>query len=116
MSATIDEVKITRCDQTGLDLYADVTFPQDAMNQQVFAEIGVINNGQFEKVLQSTYSLEDGDGDGRWTGLGIESPCFYGTGKDIVAKAWATYMMPQESLPGQSTEFDCDCAGGPGGP
>ena len=63
MSATIDNVQITSCDTTGLAMFADVTFPANAMNKQVFAEIGIIKSGKFEKILQDTFSLEDPDGD-----------------------------------------------------
>ena len=115
MSATIDQVQITSCTQMGLAMFADVTFPANAMNKQVFAEIGIIKNGNFQKILQDTYSLEDPDGDDRWTKSDIESPCFYANGKDVVAKAWADYMVQEESDPGQSPEFTCDCDSMPGG-
>jgi len=64
-------------------MFADVTFPGNAMNKQVFAEIGIIKSRKSHKILQDTYSLEDPDGDDRWTKSDIESPCFYANGKGL---------------------------------
>ena len=115
MSATIDNVQITSCDTTGLAMFADVTFPPNAMNKQVFAEIGIIKGGKFEKILQDTFSLEDPDGDDRWTKNDIESPCFYANGKDVVAKAWADYMVQTTSASAESSPYSCNCDSMPGG-
>lgn len=114
-SITIDQVKITSCDTTGLAMFADVTFPAGATNKQVFAEIGIIVRGNWVKKLPSTYMLEDPDGDDRWTKSDIDSPCGFLDGKDAVAKAWADCTILVTSDEKESAGFECDCDSMPGG-
>jgi len=112
MAATIESVEITACDSSSMTVTAEITFPSNVEpgSEQVICEIGVINNGLFEKILDETFMLEGAGAD--WSNTSITSPCMEANGQPVVARVRAEYTVSEVSGTTESGEFPCDCSGG----
>ncbi|MFP6762095.1 MAG: hypothetical protein VB858_00715 [Planctomycetaceae bacterium] len=109
MAATVENVEITACDSSAMTVTAEITFPANTEpgSEQVKCEIGVVNNGIFEKILDETFSLEESGA--TWANNSIHSPCMEANGQAVVARVWVDYTISETSGSTESSEFDCDC-------